>query len=176
MSETKRKNSPHPVVYVAVAVVGILIVLYLVFDTPSFFVIQANMGQPTVTLTQTETTSTYSTLTTTSASVNTATVTSTEFQTVTNQPPSNVVIDGIAKSDGLGTTATDVIFTDSASNAVFRSQVDANGHYVFSPGVPNQRTYLVQIGYSGTPLSGKCDVKLWTIDSLSTQITANLHC
>lgn len=176
MSEPKPKNPPHPVVYIAVAVVGILIVFYLVFDTPSFFAIQANAGQPTVTLTRTETTSTYSTLTTTSASVNTETVTSTEFQTVTQQPPSNVVIDGIARSDGPGTTATDVIFTDSASNAVFRSQVDANGHYVLNPGVPNQHTYLVQIGYTGTPLGGRCDVKLWTIDSLSTQITANIHC
>ena len=172
--DNKPKNPPHPIIYIAVAVVGILLVMYLVFNTPSFFELQANASQATVTVT--ETSSQFSTLTTTSASVNTETVMATEFQTVTMQPPSNVVIDGTAKSDGVGTTATNVIFTDASSNAVFQTVVQANGNYVFSPGIPNGHTYLVQIAYTGTPLGGKCDVKLWTIDSLSTQITANLHC
>ena len=172
--DNKPKNPPHPIIYIAVAVVGILLVMYLVFNTPSFLELEANASQATVTVTQT--TSQFSTLTTTSASVNTETQIVTTYVTVTQQVPSNIAITGTAKSDGPGTTATNVLFTDAASNAVFQAPVQPNGNYAFSPGIPNQRTYLVQIVYSGTPLGGKCDVKLWTIDSMGTQITANLHC
>ena len=135
-----------------------IVILILLMAVIGFFV-GSTFDSKTVTFASITYTSTaiaisWSTATVTSDIV--ATQTKTEFTVVTQIGPESINVAGTAKSNGVGTTATQVRFIEvGGGNKTLNAQI-TNGRY--SLALPNHAFYNVRIEYS-TPVgvgSGSC--------------------
>jgi hypothetical protein len=156
-----------------------IVILILLMAVIGFFV-GSTFDSKTVTFASITYTSTAIAISWTTATVTSdivATQTKTEFTVVTQIGPESINVAGTAKSNGVGTSATQITFVEvSSGNKTVNGAIN-NGRY--SVTLPNHAFYNVRIGYT-TPVgvgSGSCSAGGFVLFAGNfTSINANWDC